>query len=216
MTRGLLTDLQSRVLDAFFAVERDFFLSGGAALAGFHLQHRPTGDLDLFTTSKAAFERARHVLPEVAARCGARLDVVQEAPAFRRVLLSSATDAVVVDCVAESAVQTRPVKQQIDGVVVDPVEEIFANKLTTLVGRQEIRDLVDVMCLERRGLRAEAFLADALAKDGGCTPATLAWLLAGWRVDADVALPPGFLIDELRAFKADLTTRMEVASFPRG
>ena len=56
--------LQSAVLDAFFGAEREFFLSGGGALVGFHLEHRETTDLDLFTTSTEAFERARVVLPE--------------------------------------------------------------------------------------------------------------------------------------------------------
>lgn len=216
MTRGLLTELQTRALEAFFALERGFFLSGGAALAGFHLKHRPTSDLDLFTTSKDAFERARYVLTEVAARCDAKLEVRQDAPGFRRVLLSSASDAVVIDSVSQIGGQVRPNKDDIDGVIVDPVEEIFSNKLTTLVGRQEIRDLIDVMCLERRGLRAEDFLADALAKDGGCTPATLAWLLSGWNIHDTIKLPAGFRVEELIAFKADLTARMETASFPRG
>jgi len=39
-----LTALQKDVLDAFFQRERGFFLTGGAALAGFHLGHRTTDD----------------------------------------------------------------------------------------------------------------------------------------------------------------------------
>lgn len=49
-----LTDLQREVLDAFFQRERGFFLTGGAALAGFHLGHRTTDDLDLFTRHQLA------------------------------------------------------------------------------------------------------------------------------------------------------------------
>src|SRR3954469_945439 len=37
-----LTAFQREVLDAFFQRERGFFLTGGAALAGFHLGHRTT------------------------------------------------------------------------------------------------------------------------------------------------------------------------------
>lgn len=61
--RGKLTPLQVAVLDAFFATERGFFLTGGGALVGYHLQHRETTDLDLFTSSQEAFERARFSLP---------------------------------------------------------------------------------------------------------------------------------------------------------
>ena len=43
-----LTALQSALLDAFFRHEQRMFLTGGAALAGFHLGHRTTEDLDLF------------------------------------------------------------------------------------------------------------------------------------------------------------------------
>jgi hypothetical protein len=41
--------LQKRFLTAFFSRERRFFLTGGAALSGYHLGHRDTHDLDLFT-----------------------------------------------------------------------------------------------------------------------------------------------------------------------
>jgi hypothetical protein len=51
-----LSPLQLAVIRAFFEREHDFFLTGGAALAGFHLGHRTTGDLDLFTTDDRAFE----------------------------------------------------------------------------------------------------------------------------------------------------------------
>jgi len=57
---GRLTELQILVLEGFFARERAFFLTGGAALVGFHLGHRTTKDLDLFTHDAEAFERGVH------------------------------------------------------------------------------------------------------------------------------------------------------------
>jgi hypothetical protein len=45
---GRLNPLQIRVLDALAEVEPRFVLSGGGALAGVHLGHRTTRDLDLF------------------------------------------------------------------------------------------------------------------------------------------------------------------------
>jgi hypothetical protein len=64
-----LTALQLELLQAFFEREQGFFVTGGAALA-FHLGHRTTDDLDLFTTDDAAFERGRHVLADIAVRVG--------------------------------------------------------------------------------------------------------------------------------------------------
>jgi hypothetical protein len=78
-----LSPIQRDVL-RFFARERGFFLTGGAALAGFHLHHRPTTDLDLFTLDDASFERGRHVLGAAVAGLGASLDIRQDAPGFLR------------------------------------------------------------------------------------------------------------------------------------
>ena len=213
MTRGRLSSFQSAVLDEFFAHERGFFLSGGGALAGFHLKHRETSDLDLFTASAEAFERARFSLPHLAEKLGGSLSVLQDTPGFRRVALTHDSDALVVDLVREIAQQHHD-KIEIDGIIVDSVEEIFSNKLTTLVSRQEVRDLVDVFELERLGLRAEHFLREANEKDGGCTPATLAWLLSQWNLPDNTKLPAGYQVEQLRRFKDELTERMALAAHP--
>jgi hypothetical protein len=188
---SLLTPLQTEVLRAFFTVERGFFLTGGAALAGYWLHHRATSDLDLFTIDDSAFERAPHVLRDAVARLNGTAEVRQDAPGFKRFAVSKGGDAVVVDLVRDHVPQLRQAKPDIDGVLVDPPEEILANELTALVGRQEERDLVDVMYLERdAGLRVEDLLPAALSKDGGCTPATLAWLLSGLKACGNTKLAP--------------------------
>ena len=98
--------------------------------------------------------------------------------------------------------------------LVDTPEEIFANKLTALVGRMEERDLVDVYFLERSGLRAEAYLGAALAKDAGATPATLAWLLSEIVIPDDAKLPAGVTVAELRGFVESLIRRLRAAALP--
>lgn len=213
MKRGRLTPLQTLVLEAFFGVEHEFFLSGGGALVGFHLEHRDTTDLDLFTTSAEAFDRARLVLPNVVNQMGGGLVVRQDSPGFRRVVIQRGEDELVVDLVRDIGPQLHE-KLRIEGITIDPVEEIFSNKLTTLVSRQEIRDLVDVLELERRGLRVEDFLAEANAKDGGCTPATLAYLLSEWQIPDNVKLPSGYSASELRLFKDSLSERLVREAHP--
>lgn len=209
-----LTVLQHELLDAFFAAERGFFLTGGGALAGYHLCHRETADLDLFTLDDAAMERGRHVIADVASRLGARLQVTQDAPGFRRVTLERDDDGVVVDFVRERVHQVVEDKWERGGILVDPPEEILANKLTALVGRAEERDLVDVMLLERAGYSVDAALPAALAKDGGCTPAQLAWLLSQIEIPDDIELPAAVQPAELRAFVADLVVRLRRAALP--
>jgi len=63
-----LTPLQRDLLLAFFERERGFFLTGGAALAGFYLHHRETTDLDFFTHDGEAFARGVFALRAAAPR----------------------------------------------------------------------------------------------------------------------------------------------------
>lgn len=214
MGSSKLSPLQREVLDAIFKREQGLFLTGGAALAGFHLGHRTTDDLDLFTLDADAFERSRYVLDAIAAELGAELVVRQDAPGFRRYALSRGDEAVIVDTVYERSAQRIPRKPRVGAIVVDPPEEILANKLTAIVGRMEERDLVDLLYLERAGHRVEDALASAFEKDGGCTPATLAWLLSQIEIPDDVPLPAGVSPRELRAFLAGLVARLRRAAFP--
>jgi hypothetical protein len=209
-----LSPLQVDVIGAFFEREHDFFLTGGAALAGFHLGHRATDDLDLFTTDDRAFERGRSVLLDVAASLGGTLDVRQDAPRFKRFVLTRGDDGLVIDLVRDTSYQLHAVKPERGGVRLDPPDEILANKLTTLVGRAEERDLVDVMFLERAGFVVETALATALAKDGGCTPATLAWLLSQITIPDGIMLPGAITPKELRAYVGDLIVRLRRLAMP--
>lgn len=214
MASSRLSPFQSEVLNALFERESGFFLTGGAALAGFHLGHRVTDDLDLFTAEPESFERSRHLLPALASELGARVEIRQDAPDFRRYALVRKDDTLIVDTVLDRTAQAIPQKMRFGAIIVDPPEEILANKLTTLVSRSEERDLVDLLFLERNGLRVEQALAAALAKDGGCTPATLAWLLSQVSIPDDIKLPAGVSPQELRAFVGDLVVRLRAAAHP--
>lgn len=82
------------------------------------------------------------------------------------------------------------------------------------MSRAEERDLIDVMFLERSGLRVENALGGALAKDGGCTPATLAWVLSEIAIPDGAVLPAGVRPAELRVYVDDLIVRLRHAAQP--
>lgn len=208
-----LSNLQEEVLRGFFRKTRSFFLTGGAALAAYHLGHRTTDDLDLFTPS-ADLDEGVSALRSVADDLGASLQALRTSPDFRRFLLTVGTESVVVDLVRDRAPQIHVEKLDRDGVLVDPPAEILANKLCTLLSRGEVRDLVDVLYLERAGLRVEDALAPASTKDGGLTPAQLAWVLSQITVGPDARIPAGITTDELRSFLEDLVTRLTRLAWP--
>ena len=209
-----LSPLQREILRSLFAREQGFFLTGGAALVGFHLHHRDTLDLDLFTTDPAVFERAERLPREVAATIGASVEDRRTAPGFRRSALTRGDETVIVDFVLERVEQLHADKPVFDGIPIDPPDEILANKLCAIVGRMEERDLVDVMMLERSGLRVEDVLPAALRKDGGCTPANLAWLISEVRVPEQAVLPAGVHGKELGEYLQGLVVRLRRAALP--
>ncbi len=208
---GALTPLQDAFVRAFQARAPGFFLTGGAVLAGFTLRHRTTDDLDLFTSDAAEMSRGDAAVRGAAADVEAEVTVVQASPDFRRYVIATRDHSIKVDVVLDRAPQLEP-KRLVDGVRMDSLGEVMANKLSALVGRQELRDLVDVRALELAGLRVEVHLAAAAQKDGGVTPAVLAWLLDTFPIAEPV--PGGVAASDLRAYASDLARRMRTIARP--
>ncbi|MFN7948667.1 MAG: nucleotidyl transferase AbiEii/AbiGii toxin family protein [Blastocatellia bacterium] len=213
MADSRLTSLQRDFLAAFFGREDRFFLTGGAALAGFHLGHRETHDLDLFTLSDA-LDDGLAITSEIARQWRATLEPIHTSPDFRRLLLRRGSEAVVIDLVRERVAQMIPEKPVMNGIRVDPPQEILANKLCTLLERAEIRDLVDVHALEAVGYRIEDALPAAARKDSGLTPAQLSWVLSQIELGDDLTPPGGVSTEELRRYLAEMIARLTRLAFP--
>ena len=83
LANSKLTALQKDFLNAFFGHEDRFFLTGGAALAGFHLGHRETHDLDLFTLSDALND-GLVIVTDIAPQWWASLETIHTSTDSRR------------------------------------------------------------------------------------------------------------------------------------
>lgn len=208
-----LSALQQDFLNAFFGRESRFFLTRGAALVGFHLGHRETHDLDLFTLEDA-LDAGSALAAEIARQWGASLESIQTYPDFRRLLLKRNDEAIVIDLVRERVAQIAPEKPIVNGIRVDPPEEILANKLCALLSRSEVRDLVDVRALEMSGYRIEDALPAAASKDTGLTPALLSWILSQIELGDDLIPPGGVSVKELQEYLAELIARLTRLAFP--
>ncbi len=214
MAKVSLDNLQTDFLQAFFAREHSFFLSGGAALVGFYFGHRETHDLDLFTLENEV-ENGFRLVNEVAKELKASVESIQTSPDFRRLLVKRDDEAIVVDLVREYVFQIEREKPIINGIRVDSPEEILANKLCTLLSRSEIRDLVDVRQLENAGFSLENALQVAAKKDSGLTPAQLAWVLSQIKLGDDSQPPGDVAVSELRDYLSDLTNKLKRLALPQ-
>lgn len=211
MPTDRLSALQRDVVRELAHRNCGFFLTGGGVLVGFVLGHRTTDDLDLFTTDDAAMAQADALAHALSEAVGAELESLQTTPDHRRYLFTRGADGTRIDFVRDRGLQLmeKPVR---DGVAMDRVEEIIANKITTLASRSEIRDVVDLYCLEQAGYRVDDHLENALRKDAGATPATIAWLLSTLRVPE--RLPGDVPRDVIVAYVKDLEARLRKRALP--
>lgn len=184
MSGDKLTALQWRVLDILAGVEPPWTLTGGAALAGIHLKHRTTKDLDLFWHGQSQLGPLPQQIRDRLTAAGLEVAVVQSSSTFYRFRVNDGAGVCIIDLVAESVPPTESPLQVSLGkisIAVDTPHEILVNKLCALLGRAEIRDLFDVEWLLRSGADLKKALADAPRKDAGFSPLTLAWVLRDLR-----------------------------------
>ena len=208
-----LDGLQRRALKLLADVRPRWVLVGGAALAGVYFHHRSTRDLDLFWRGRAhvgdlAEECARRLRAD-----GLEVVTLQTADAFHRLRVQGGGEVIVVDLVAEPTQSLEaPAERTIGGslVHVASLHDLLVDKLCALLGRSEIRDLVDVRVLLTAGGDLPRALGDAPRRDAGFSPLTLAWVLRGLPV-ASLASAAGRAEGEraaLERFRDDLVLRL--------
>ena len=180
MSGDRLTALQRRILGVLAEITPRWTLTGGGALAGVHLGHRETRDLDLFWRNRSELGTLVADATSVLRAAGLDIHVLRTAPALSELRVSDGRDICVVDLVAEPFPAIEPPEQAVvegTAISVDSKHEILASKLATLLERSEARDLVDVKALLDSGGDLQAGLRDAPKKDAGFSPLTLAWVL---------------------------------------
>lgn len=163
----ILTPLQRAVLDGVFAEEalgRSLYLTGGTALAAFHLFHRYSDDLDLFTNDQSlelVWPTLQRLLPSLG------LTVESRTPEFIRL---RHPDGLRVDVVHDVPFRVGiPVRH--GAWLIDSLENITLNKVTAIQGRLDVKDYVDLYLLLRDDpRRILTWLVQAKQKDASIEP----------------------------------------------
>jgi hypothetical protein len=208
-----LSALQWRILERLSALQPPWTLTGGGALAGFHLKHRTTRDLDLFWHGLHQLGSLPGEVQNSLAAEGLEVTPVQRGATFSQLRVSDGTETCIIDLVADPVAPIEaPLQIRIgaSSLEVDTPHEILVNKLNALLSRSEVRDLEDVRALLAAGGDLERALADAPKKDGGFSPLTLAWVLKELRPKSLArvgGLDPG-RAEELEAFRDSLVERI--------
>ena len=180
MPSDKLSPLQWRILRVLAGLRPVWTLSGGGALVGFYLKHRETKDLDLFWHGKHELGNLPREARDHLRADGLEVSDIQTGFSFHQLRVSAGSESCIVDLVADpSEVLETPQALEIGAasIQVDTPHEILVNKLCALLGRAELRDLIDLKELLASGGSLERALRDAPRKDGGFSPLTLAWIL---------------------------------------
>jgi hypothetical protein len=207
------------LLQLLAPIEPPWTLTGGAALASVHTQHRETRDLDLFWREREGLGDLAVQAVERLRAAGYEVQTSRSGPAFVQLRVRDKAEEVLIDLVAEPAPPlTTPGGTDIAGVPirVDTREEILAEKLCAVLERTEVRDLFDIKVLLEHGASLADGLAAAPRKDGGFSPLAVAWTLKDFPVErlAKASGLPDDLAGELDVFRHDLVRDLLARSRP--
>jgi hypothetical protein len=191
-----------------------FHLGGGAALAGVHLRHRLSADADLFVHDRERHRDLVRALPEIGATHGAPIAILRDGGSFVRGRVQFEDRAIELDVVFEPVPDLEPAPETIEGVEVESLTDLRANKLSCILSRSEPRDLVDLLFLDRAGYPPEADLPLALRKDAGVDPGAIAWLLGQFPLEPLPVMLLPLSVSELRRFRDDLRERFRRIAIP--
>lgn len=153
MEQAVLTDEQNAVLALVGGRSdlKDFYLSGGTALAAFYLRHRYSDDLDFFT---GAAEFPQMVVERCAEdiRAAIRAEKTEYRRLYdRRIFFFQRHDRELkVEFTHYPFPALNPRVRQ-GGTAVDSLEDLAANKMMALMDRIEPKDFVDIYFLLREG-----------------------------------------------------------------
>lgn len=179
--KTLLTPLQKKFLDAFFAssLKDKFFLTGGTALAEFYLKHRLSQDLDLFTLDQNLdFDFVNAEIGKLARNLDFKIKNQVSSATYLQYIFTSQKKLLKIDVVKDIPVHFGKIKK-IGDVLVDSLENIAVNKLLAVFGRTDAKDFIDLYFLiKEEGLNFKTLFQKAKRKDLGLNEFYLANMLA--------------------------------------
>jgi len=140
-----LYDLQDEVLNVVFSTENIFYLTGGTCLSRFYKEKRYSDDLDFFTNINNDFSRA---LREIKIALNEKFEVVEEVTSrdFVRLKINNLLQ---VDFVNDRVFRYKKTIYLENGYGIDNIENILANKITAVIGRDSAKDIFDIYLIDK-------------------------------------------------------------------
>jgi hypothetical protein len=155
----------------------DSYLAGGAALHFSPKSTRYSNDLDFFHDSVERVASAFLADEKILIEAGFTVQIEMKQPGFIRSLVIKKKDSTKIEWAHDSAWRFMPpVKNKDAGVQLHPID-LAINKLLALVGRDEARDFLDILYINKEILALGPLCWAAVGKDPGFTPYSLLEIL---------------------------------------
>lgn len=140
----ILYPLQDKVLKVLGDVKSEFYLTGGTALSRAYLGHRYSDDLDFFVNQNDNFVKLSEEVLRNLSSFRVTIDIKSETYFSFMV-----EDKLKIDLVNDSGKHFGEIKKTPLFWQTDNIENILANKLTAIIGRDEPKDVVDIWAISK-------------------------------------------------------------------
>lgn len=143
----ILTSYQIKILKIFFnsSLGKQFFLTGGTALAAFYLAHRRSKDLDLFTLEDFDNLELEKIIEKIAQETNSAIKIKVKSKTYNEIYLESEKTGWIqrIDIIKDQSIVFGK-RKKVDFIIVDSLENIAAGKILTIFGRLEPKDYLDL------------------------------------------------------------------------
>lgn len=140
-----LYQLQDKFLSWWFSLELPFYLTGGTALGRFYLNHRFSDDLDFFTNADSQYSNS---IAKLNSKIKGQFEVdIQQslfADDFTRFFITEDDLFLKIELINDVEYYAGKPAAYKYGFIDTPLN-ILSNKLTALVGRDEPKDIFDII-----------------------------------------------------------------------
>ncbi|MDP1722152.1 MAG: nucleotidyl transferase AbiEii/AbiGii toxin family protein [Candidatus Gottesmanbacteria bacterium] len=210
---GVNDALQDRFLSVFFRSQlgNDFYLTGGTALARFYFHHRESVDVDLFTQNQGMdFADTHQAILSMVSGLGLSVVRTISVDAFLQYICEDAHGVgLKIDVVKDVPIHFGEIVQK-DGIRLDALENIGANKILAVFGRTDAKDFIDLYwILKKTDFTFDHLFALAKRKDVGLEEIFLSYALD--KV-TDLVTYPTMLVDlpwdAIKIFYQDLSRQL--------
>ena len=165
--KGILYPLQDKVLKLIDSLKTPFYLTGGTALSRCYLHHRFSDDLDFFVNNELNFAKIVEDI-SISLNKKFKVKVVIRSESYISLMVNNQLK---VDFVNDVTYKYGKLEKQKIYSKVDNLENILSNKLSALISRDEVKDVVDILMIFKKiNVNWKKIFSDVNSKAVGIFP----------------------------------------------